>query len=254
MTDGLMHRAVAKSKILLCIPGTWCDRDEVLDKIAQGTGGRILPAGPMLLDAETGWSCEFSLSSPAVDLADAFRFGSEMSAIDDRCLERIGRHNSYLSLSSGKNGVQEAIAMAQLALAILDHGGLGVLVEGSRRASSPEQWREAVEAARDLRGLFYKVFVWAFVEDHGACCTIGMPFLGHPDIAVETNALQVATSIYHEFAQYVLIQEPKIKSGETIRFEATGGLWRITRTDHIYADDPDIDFSLGMWRLKRVGV
>ena len=143
--------------------------------------------------------------------------------------------------------------MSQLALAILENGGLGVRVEGSRRASSPEQWRETVELARDLKELLYKVFVWAFVEDQEAFCTIGMPFLGHPDVAVETKNLQVATSIYHEFAQYLLFQDPEIKPEETIRFEATEGLWRMARMDHVYADDPDIDFSLGMWRLKRLG-
>ncbi|MEM0987541.1 MAG: hypothetical protein AAGK00_01575 [Pseudomonadota bacterium] len=79
-----------------------------------------------------------------------------------------------------------------------------------------------------------------------------MPFLGQPDFSIETSVLNTASAVYDEFAKYLLIQQPTVLNGQTIQFEDADGRWRITKANHIDIDDPDIDFSRGMWRLQRI--
>ena len=182
-----------------------------------------------------------------------FRLGSSAAPFDEALLKAIGRHESYVCLYSDKGGTAEALSVSESALTLLDNGGIAVRVEGSKRASSPEQWRRGVEDARRLgAGLLYRLFVWVFVSDGQKFDSIGMPFLGHPDVSVETDDIELAVSVFNEFARYLLHEGPNILNGQTIGFEDSDGVWRMTKTEHIYADDPDIDFSLGMWRLQRL--
>lgn len=242
-----------KDKILLCIPGTWRDKPHFIEKLSVGTNGRLVVAGNYILDRQNNSSCEFNLSPSAEGMEVAFRMGAGAAPIADHLLGEIGRHTSFLSLYSNQDGTSAALAISEFALAALDCGGLAVRVEGSKRASDPDQWRRGVRTAQQLSpGLLYHLFVWAFVCEGGTHDTIGMPFLGHPDVSIETSDFEIANAIYNEFAKYLLIEEPEILDNQTIRFENADGRWRMKKVTHIYDDDPDIDFSSGMWRLQRV--
>jgi len=242
-----------KDKILLCIPGTWRDRPNFIERLFVGTDGRLVAAGNCILDRENKYSCEFNISPFVEDMDEGFRIGSQTAPIAEDLLTQIGQHTSFLSLYSNKDGTSEALAISEIALAALDVGGLAVRVEGSKRASDADQWRRSVQQAQKIApGLLYHVFVWAFVCDGITFDTIGMPFLGHPDISIEAPDFETANAVYNEFAQYLLYSEPEIFDGQTIGFEDTDGVWRMTKASHTYIDDPDIDFSRGMWRLRRV--
>lgn len=242
-----------KDKIVICIPGTWKGRSDFIEKLIVQTDGRLIAAGKYILDHQNSYSCEFDISPSADGMEEAFRMGSATTPIDEKLLAEIGQHTSFLSLYSQKDGVSEALGISEIALAALDCGGLAVRVEGSKRASAPERWREAVQKARDFTpGTLYELFVWAFICDGTTFDTVGMPFLGCPDISIETSEIDTATVVYNEFARYLLYSEPEIHEGHTIGFNGTEGVWRITRANHIYVEDPDIDFSRGMWRLQLV--
>lgn len=242
-----------KDKILLCVPGTWRDRSNFIERLFAGTDGRLVAAGNRILDHETKYSCEFNIWPPAEGMAADFRMGSQAAPIPENLLAQIDRHTSYLSLYSDKDGTLEALAISEIALAVLDHGGLAVRVEGSKRAFCADQWREGVQNAQEIEpGTLYHLFVWAFVCDGASFDTIGMPFLGHPDISIETPDFETANVVFNEFARYLIYSEPEIFDGQTIGFEDADGVWRITSASHTYIDDPNIDFSRGMWRLRRI--
>lgn len=240
-----------KDKILLCIPGTWRDRSDFIERLFVGTDGRLIAAGNFILDCESKYSCEFNISPSGEDMEAGFRMGSEAAPIAEHLLTKIGRHTSFLSLYSNKDGTSEALAISEIALAALNVGGLAVRVEGSKRASDTDQWRQGVQIAQKFDpAMLYHLFVWAFVYDGLTFDTIGMPFLGHSDISIEAPDFETANIVYNEFARYLLYSEPEIFDGHTIGFEDTDGIWHMTKTSHIYTDDPDIDFSRGMWRLR----
>ena len=213
----------------------------------------MIAVGNRIVNRETEYSCEFAISPSEEGIADGFRMGSEIDPISEDLLAQIERHSSYLSLYSNRYGASDALAISEIALAALDIGGLAVRVEGSKRASDAEQWRKGVQKAKEsFPELVKHLFVWAFVTDGKTFETIGMPFLGHPDISVETPDFETAKIIYDELSGYLLHCKPDIFDGETIGFENADGVWRMSKVSHIYSDDPDIDFSLGMWRLRRI--
>jgi|GEM_PF-6375814 len=200
-----------KDKIVLCIPGTWRDRSHFIEKLSVGTDGRLVTTGNYILDRQNSFSSEFNISPSAEGMAEGFRIGSEATPIAEPVLSEIGPHASFLSLYSNKDGTSEALAMSEIALAALNCGGLGVRVEGSKRASGPDQWRQGVRQAQEVApSMLYHLFVWTFVCDGVAFDTIGMPFLGRPDISIETSDFDTANIVYHEFARHLLICEPEI--------------------------------------------
>ena len=242
-----------KSKTILCIPGTWRDNDHFMDALAAGTHGRFIAAGGRISDCETDYLCGYHIWPAAEGMEEAFRMGAAGAPLSEQRLAKIGQHSSYLSLYSTQDGAAEALAISEVALAALDCGGIAVRVEGSKRASGPDQWRSGVQNAQELfPELLYNLLVWAFVRDGDLFETVGMTFLGHPDISIDTTEFETASVVYNEFAKYMLFQNPEIRHGQTIGFEDTDGTWRISKVGHIYSDYPDIDFSRGMWRLRRI--
>ncbi|MEM6622604.1 MAG: hypothetical protein AAF674_10275 [Pseudomonadota bacterium] len=242
-----------KDKILLCITGKWRDEVDFVEKLSAGTEGRFIATGGHIFDRQKRTACEFNVSPSVEGMEAAFKIGSSAAPIPDSLLDEIARHKSYLSLYAQNNGIAEAFTISEVALAALESGGLAVRVEGSKRASDPDRWREHLQNAQEISPSFLcHLFVWAFVQEAGTYNTIGMPFLGQPDFSIETSDFDTASAIYDEFAKYLLIQQPTVLNGQTIRFEDADGRWRITKANHIYIDDPDIDFSRGMWRLQRI--
>ena len=126
-----------KEKILLCIPGTWRDRSHFTERLVAETGGRFVVDGTNIFDRESDYSCEFEIWPWADGMEEAFRMGSETTPISEQLLAKIGRHSSFLSLYSDKDGTSDALAISQVALAALDCGGLAVRVEGSKRVRGP---------------------------------------------------------------------------------------------------------------------
>lgn len=242
-----------KDKILLCIPGSWAAPSDFIEKFGAGTNDRFAVKGSFIHDRESGFSFEFDIFPPHEGMDDGFRMGAEAAPISDQILTDIRHQNGYMALRSNHSGVAAALVISEVASAVLDCGGLAVRVEGAKRASDPDRWRRAVHEAQSIASnALRSLFVWSFVAGENTFDTIGMPFLGHPDLSIETDDIDVANTVYHEFANYLIYQNPDVLDGQTIGFEGVGGIWSITRTNHFYHDDPDIDFSTGMLRLQPV--
>lgn len=242
-----------KDKIILTIPGMWPDHQALVESLADATDDVISADGSVLLDHRSQKSCEYTLSNPAPDMEQAFRFYSEATPLSEALLSYIARHKSFLSLHSRRDGHKEALFLSDIANAVLDAGGLAVRVEGSRRASYAELWSRSTRQAHDLGpSMLIGLFVWAFVSDENSFDTIGMTFLGHPDFSIVTTDFEEANEIYQDASKYMFYKDTQIKDGDTIKAEHSNVRWRMTKTEHIYADDPDIDFSRGMWRLERI--
>ncbi len=241
-----------KDHIILCIPGTWRDRTDFIETLSAGTGGKLTVEGDRLRNRATGDTFEFNMFPHVDGMGEDFRESSRLKPISEEILAKVADHSTFVALYADRGDAALALAMSEMALCILECGGLALRVEGAKRAMDRDTWQKGIEQARELGPfMLYHQFVWVFIRGEGCFDSIGMPFLGQPDISVETDDPEVALAVFNEFAKYMLIHRPEISDGQTIAFEGTDGVWQMTKVEHSCADDPDIDFSLGMWRLRR---
>ena len=140
---------------------------------------------------------------------------------------------------------------AELALSVAERGGYAIRVKGSKRVSSVDQWRDGPQQAKETRAMLKHLFVWSLLSDKGIFYTVGVNFLGYPDVAVVTDDFDTAVRLANEFLFYQLLEEPEIEDGQTFSIEKEEPRWRVFWQVHPQAEvEPAIDFSRGLWRLE----
>ena len=241
-----------KDKIILCIPGSWRDRTEFITSLVERSDGSVLAAGKVILDTKSGRSSEFEHFEHDDGIGEAFRYGTLPTPVPEELLVKIDAHFSFVCLYSDADGLEPAMHLAELALSVAEAGGFAIRVEGSKRASSVDQWRDGIRQAKEIHAAMLKdLFVWSLLSEPGRFYTVGVPFLGYPDVAVMTDDFDTAAETAHHFILYQLLEEPEMEDGQTFSVSEDSPKWRMFWQRHLHEpDEPTIDFSRGMWRLE----
>ncbi|MBN3727445.1 hypothetical protein [Burkholderia sp. Ac-20379] len=167
---------MASDRTVLCIPGSWETRADLIAALIHADTGYLF-AGGILMQMESQDAFRVHFESADERMASAFhaagphwRDSSEMAA--------IAQHKSvvYVVDEGGSRARIEALMAAGAAL--IDAGGLGVKVESSGVAHSPEQWRDYVANVHLLSA--YRAFVVTVGSD--APYTCGMHNFGMKDV------------------------------------------------------------------------
>jgi len=239
-----MRDADSLPDIVLCIPGPWRDRSELLERIADSGSGYLF-AGRVLMHMQNGHCVELQHEARDDRMADAFlAAGRHWSHSPD--MERIAAHASVVYLV-GKGGSREnAELLMRAGQALLDAGGLGVKVESSGIAHTPDVWRSLCsELHRFSAFAAYVVFVTG--SDVFSC---GMHSLGLRDAVIESHGAERPVELLKVFTQYLLIEQPTILAGHTFSAGTDEPRFKL-------ADDPGMDVGdnalfanpYGTWRL-----
>ncbi|MET7140640.1 DUF4261 domain-containing protein [Xanthomonas sp. PPL139] len=231
-------------KIVLCIPGPWPDRSELLARIVQDSGGYLF-AGQVLMHMDSGQACELQHEPHDARMADAFAAaGPHWRGSAD--MARIGTHASVVYLIGAGGSRVRAETMMRAAAALLDAGGLGVKVESSGVAHSPADWRQL---CADLPlGSAHRAYVLNITGEQVHSC--GMHQFGMKDAIVAAQAAPDPVGLLHTFTCYLFNEAPDVREGHTFSVAHGAPRYRLQAEASSQFQPGDLFANpYGLWRL-----
>jgi len=164
-----------RTQVLLAIPGNWSSGEAVSEQISLHSEGYTM-AGLLLLEDETGKAFTVEVVERDPALAEAMIHASS-GGFTPKIAKGLARHTHIVYLIVDVNDVSDIAAARRAANAILNAGGLGVMVETAGVAYSKDEWQESKE--EDL-ALDYSLLT-AITEEEDAYVSWGMKAFGHAD-------------------------------------------------------------------------
>lgn len=238
-------------KTILCIPGNWKSRSELIGAIAENNVDNFLFAGQMLMNLKTKAIYEIELHEKDDQLRKAFKAAGMVNRLGEDVLDEIEKHTHVVYVIGETGTPEKAKAIAEAGNAILKAGGTGLKVETTGKAFAKEKWMQLVEAYEEAN--LYQMFVIDSISDGETVFSCGMQNVGLKDTILSGEEFQEAVNTISIFGYYQLIDKPVISANQTFSISAEAPVFRITdETEQPYADDELFENPFGMWRLKRV--
>lgn len=239
-----MGSAVPEVNIILCIPGPWADRSELVERVVRDSGGYLF-AGMVLMHMETSTFFELDFCDRDERMLDAFQAAGfhwrgrpEMDVIAD--------HRSVVYLIAKGGSLEAAHRMMEAANGLLKAGGLGVKVETSGVAHAPADWAEQCQYNYLFKShTSYVVYV---ASDEVYSC--GMHNFGLPDALVSAVESDNPAELLRVFTLYLLSESPEIKPGQTFSADEDAPRYRIESHPGVfYGEDSLFNNPYGTWKL-----
>ena len=240
-----------KVKTVLCIPGSWKDRSEIVTSIALKNLGEFIFAGKILLNLKTNIGFEIEIFDRDDRMKESFKWAGMVNMLSDEYLELIDKHVFVVYIVGETGDLQKAKSIAEAGLAVLKSGGIGIKVETSGKAFSKEQWADLIIKYQESN--LYKMFVLDSISDvKGTTYSCGMHNLGFKDTIVSGEHFQESVNLISTFGYYQLIDKPSIMSNQTFSSSANSPIFQIIEEQNQpYKDHKLFRNPFGMWRLKR---
>ncbi|MEY8860218.1 uncharacterized protein DUF4261 [Tenacibaculum gallaicum] len=246
-----VNQAEIKPKTILCIPGNWNDRTEIVTAIAENNMNDFIFAGMVLLNLKTNKGFELEIYERDDRMKDSFKFAGMVNRIPEDFLEKIDKHKFVVYLSAETGDLKSAKEIAEAGNAILKSGGTGIKVETTGKAFTKEHWTELLTDFKESN--LYQMYVLDSISDgKGTTYTCGMHNLGLKDSIVYNEEFQESVNLLSVFGYYQLIDKPKIQSGQTFSTDMDSPVFEINEE----RNQPNIGDELfenpyGMWKLER---
>lgn len=234
-------------KTIACIPGTWKDRKEFVQRIVSATDGAFLAAGTVLMKVG-GPSIEFELCPRDERMRSAFSFADrgQMAGED---LDAIDGHGMVVYLLTDKNGLDHLHELHNAIAVCFVAGGLGVKFENSGTAHTATMWKGYRFHENTLSLLNAHVML---IVDDDFYFTCGMHIFGLPDVAVAKDHPH-GGYLLTEFNHYYLFESPVFKDGQTFSPDKGSPKMRLSiRDDFLYKDQGSFENPFGRIELKRI--
>ena len=240
-----------KPKTILCIPGNWNSRTDIVTAIAENNMNNFIFAGMILLNLKTNKGFELEICEKDNEMRESFKFAGMVNRVSEEFLDEIEKHNYVIYLSAESGDLESAKAIAEAGNAILKSGGIGIKVETTGKAFTKEHWTEFLTDFVETN--LYKMYVLDSISDgKGTTYTCGMHNLGFKDSIVYNEEFQDSVSLLSIFGYYQLIDKPEINLGQTFSTDIESAIFEINEEKN----QPNIGDELfenpyGMWKLER---
>jgi hypothetical protein len=228
------------------IPGRWPNRSDIVTSIASRSGGYLFAGMVMMkIGAKDSFTLEIYEHDP--NLKNAFSIAGR-GRLTGEDLEAIGSHTFTLYLASEGGSVEAAKKLLHAGNALLKSGGLAVKIESTGTAHRADQWAEF--CAHDHMGNLLQAFV-TYIGGDGVYYSCGMHNLGHPDAVVEADiSPNDAANLLHTLLGYLLVENPKLKDGETFSVDAAAPRYRLFHEPCTMYEAGDLFHNpFGVWKL-----
>jgi hypothetical protein len=202
-------------QIELLVPGAWKSRTTISKAIAERTRGRYVDEAGFF-ETPDGHHVNLDVADYNSRLQAAFADASA-GQFSLEMLDLIDAH-SYALTVSGPGGNEENLKrLMDAAKALLDAGGMAVLVLTSGMAHTADAWRELCE--RDDQDRFIDAFVQTLEKAPGTYVSLGMHGLGLPDAYLEgEDDPRRAGVLIGRFLLYQLENHLDLHEGAFIQF------------------------------------
>ena len=203
-----------RTQVMLAIPGNWSSTDAVSEQISLHSEGYTM-AGLLLVEDETGKAFTIEVVERDPALAEAMIHASS-GGFTPKIAKGLARHTHIVYLIVDVNDISDVAAARRAANAVLNAGGLGVMVESAGVAFSKDEWQESKE--EDL-ALDYSLLT-AITEEENAYMSWGMKAFGHADVAVPmTLDIEDAIHVIHSFNFHLISGGAMFGDGDHFAFE-----------------------------------
>lgn len=239
------------TEIILCIPGQWKNRSELVTALVPANGGHYIFAGNILMHVDTGESFEVEIEDRDARMAASFAAAGQ-GRLTETELTAIDKHTFVVYLI-GKGGTQQAAEKTMLAgQAFLNAGGLGIKVETSGKAFTPPQWTGILNTLSEEK--YYEAFVVFLRNGNNAVYSCGLHNIGMRDVICDAGMEpDAAASLIQGFIFYRLFERPVIEDRQTFSENSTAPVYRITeKACEAYAEDDLFYNPYGMYLLSEI--
>lgn len=233
--------------IVIGIPGKWKNRDAIVEAIAKNSGGYTF-AGMMLIHDQTQESFGLEIYEKDSNLRQAFEFAG-MGQLSEEFLQSIDEHTFTVYIIGEGGNLELAQKMMTVSQALLKIGGLGVKIETTGKAFSPETWNNICNLQEEAK--YYDAFVTKLRAQDDVYYTCGMHNLGLRDAVI--GAVDMNTAIYtlDVFSIYQIVEQPTIQAGETFSaIEDSPHFEILEEKDTRYPEGDGFHNKYGMWILR----
>ncbi|WP_417442065.1 DUF4261 domain-containing protein [Idiomarina sp.] len=232
-------------EIVLCIPGPWADRSELVQSIVKDSGGYIF-SGMVLMNLETKQSYELDFCGVDERMLSAFE-ASGPHWKNTAEMELISSHKSVCYLIAKGGSIESAHSIMNAANALLDAGGYGVKVESSGLSHPPKDWKEQCKYNYLFKS--HSSYVVYITSESTYSC--GMHNFGLPDAIVNSSESENPSELLRVFTHYLLSESPVIKEGQTFSVDSDSPAYRIKAHPPIYYGESSLfNNPFGMWKLQ----
>lgn len=246
-----VNTAVMKPTTILCIPGNWSDRTEIVTAIAKSNINEFIFAGMILLNLKTHEGFTLEIHERDDRMKESFKWAGMANRISEAFLNEVDKHKYVIYLSSETGNSESAMALAEAGKAVLKSGGIGIKVETTGKAFTKEHWIELLHEFKESN--LYQMFVLDSISDgKGKTYSCGMHNLGLKDSIVYDEEFQEAVHLISIFGYYQLIEKPEIKHNQTFSTSTEAPVFVISEEKN----QPNKGYELfenpyGMWKLER---
>ncbi len=232
-------------EIVLCIPGMWANRSELVERIVKQSEGYLF-AGFILHNMESHEFFELKYETRDEGMQAAFRAASP-HWVNTPEMARISRHASVVYLAGPGGSVGNVQAIMRAANALLKAGGLGVKVDTTGIAHGPSAWREMCEEFQ--YGSAHRGFVLHVGGDR-EIYTCGMQNFGMKDVIAEKFDDDDTLELLRIFTRYMVVELPEILDGQTFKVTPDAPVYRIVVDPGVSYDRGSLfSNTYGFWRL-----
>ena len=238
------------SEMVLCVPGCWKDRADLLGRIITvEPKGRYMYAGLVLADLQVKEHVPLEFGEPDPDLGSAFELAGQ-GKIPEAMLEQVKAHTAiaYLRFPIGLSEERERVL--KFSSILRQAGGLAVKVESAGIAHNWERWSELLTGTPF--DLYCAVVVLVADEDQYYSC--GMHHFGLPECAVpRAMPLPEAAELLNQFNFWRMVETSALADGHTFSLTAASPRFRMTLgPDSRHAADDLFHNAHGVWSLRDV--
>jgi hypothetical protein len=239
-------------EIILCIPGKWKDRSELVIALAAMNNDEYLFAGNVLMHIPSNEFFEVEVREYDDRMRKAFEIAGA-GRLNEADLDEIGNH-SFTVYIIGKGGDMESAAkMMKAGQAFLNAGGLGIKVETCGKAFSASAWNAFTNSDIELR--YYMAFVILLIStEDNYIYSCGMHNVGLRDTICDyTGDIKDIADLIEVFSVYQLAEKPAITEGQTFSPQIDAAVYRIIESECIfYEKEHRFHNPYGMYYLKGV--
>jgi hypothetical protein len=240
-----------KPKTVLCIPGNWKNRTEIVTAIAENNLNEFIFAGMIMLNLKTNVGFELEICERDDRMKESFKFAGMVNRISEEFLNKVDKHSYVIYLSAETGDLESAKSIADTANAILKSGGIGIKVETTGKAFTSEHWTELLNDFEESN--LYQMFVLDSISDgKGRTYSCGMHNLGLKDSIVYNEEFQESVDLISIFGYYQLIDKPEIKNNQTFSTDTEAPVFVISEEkNQPNKGDELFENPYGMWKLER---
>ncbi|RJS67252.1 DUF4261 domain-containing protein [Priestia filamentosa] len=242
------------SRIILCIPGPWKDKSEIVEAIARKSEGYILAGNHLSKLVEPSNFFEVEIYDYDEYLAEAFEIAGN-GTFSKPQLNQIENHSLAIYLIAEGGSIDKVAKLVEAAYALLEAGGFGVKIESSGIASTGEKWRSLCGNINDEVSLF-NAFV-TIIEETDFYYTCGMHCFGLSDVITFKNQVstEYAQDLMRIFCLYNLVERPKLVDSSTFSIDEHNPsfILKHTKCRHFSESHP-FHNKYGIWALVKKDV